>query len=376
MSFTNPGPASSRSDTLSLNISVADIPSVSFAQPANVTANAGDKIIRVTWSSSAAPLYFSITLQPSGVTIQSSGFSAIFSGLSNGTAYTAFVSAVYAGGKSVSVSSIAVTPSPIPWGNVTTGSLFARYSIDGLVAAPTNGNPLVSGSGGTGIFLNDLSGNGRNVTSISSVPTMVTSWANSKPAINFNGNGNYITLPFDTTSWNGQVSLFIVGALTALNNTAVQSDQHLFSNTNYNGTAFTYDPYAVRVDMQGDGATYSSSRQVSMAQALSTTGNDNANGVTSIKAATPFVASYVFGAENGGGFQYFNGNKATGNLTIVAPTTNILILGARGNIANLNRYFNGRIAEVILYNGALSDADRHIVETSLGAKYAVTMAAQ
>ena len=356
-------------------LSIADSASIVIpaSAPRNVRAFAKNSSIKVTWS---PPLYgkvssYLVTVSPGNATTTTITPSATIGGLANGTAYTATVVAVNASGKGSSVIADAVTPNSnsAVLSAVASADLFAWYAADQIVTPPANGNPLISGSGGLGIYLNDASGNGKHVTSISSVPTMVSSWTNSKPALNFNGNGNYIKLPFNTQTWNGQCTLFIVGSLTALTNTAGQYDQHLFANYSYNGSSFSYSPYASRIDMVGDSSAYASIRQQSTNAINSTTGDDHLNGVSSIKTGSPFVSSTVFS-----GYQFFNGNKATNLVYNVSSCPNVLLIGARGDVANASRFYNGRVAEMLLYLGAMSDSDRHKIEAALGTKYGVTMA--
>jgi len=98
--------------------------------------------------------------------------------------------------------------------------------------------------------------------------------------------------------------------------------------------------------------------------------------VGNVGVATVYALSNTFGAANGGGAQYFSGTKSTGSLNEMIVNVNSLFIGARGNISNLSRFYNGRIAELIFFTGALSDTDRHTVEAYLGTKYNITMAVQ
>jgi hypothetical protein len=252
---------------------------------------------------------------------------------------------------------------------VTTGRLWAWYSADQLKTSPGNGNPLVSGSGGTGIFLNDASGNGRDITVAAAPPTYVTGFRNSTTAFGFDGAAKYLLLPFDTTTWNGAVTTFIVADIQA----ATSADAHILNNRAFNGTVFVQDPQSFYIDHGGTGAP--SIRTVAIANVLA----DSTSTITvgNVGTATVFALSHTFGAANGGGKQYFSGTKqASGSLNAIGPNVNSMFIGARGNISNLSRFYNGRIAEVIFFMGALNDTDRHTVETYLGTKYNITMASQ
>lgn len=345
--------------------------------PQSVLAYAGNTTATVTWNPPLAgnPFSYAVTASPGGATTTVSGTTATLTGLTNGTAYTITVVANNAYGSSSPATANVVTPTAASSSltGITTANLFAWYAADQLVSPPTNGNPLISGSGGTGIFWNDASGNGRHVTISNAMPTMTTSWTNSKPALTFNGSTQYLQLPFTTQNWNGQCSMLIVGTIAAI----AASDTHIVANESFNGTVFEAASQRFTIDCFGDGSTYSQSRIIlPPANVYSGSGNDNASGVTSMKANIPFVISVVFGAANGGGYQYFNGNKVNSNLNVISSLINPIFIGARGNVANISRFFNGKIGEIGFWSGAWSDTDRHSIEAYAGTKYNVTMAVQ
>lgn len=374
MTYINPGVATSSSDNPSLSLVSPSTPSILFTPPTNAVAYAGDKTVTVVWTGSLPVSYFSVTLQPIGVNIQSSGSSATFINLTNGTAYTAYVNAVYPGGNSVSIATSAVTPSALPFGNVNSAVLAAWYATDKLVSPPTNGNPVISGSGGTGIFWNDASGNGRHIASSPNAATMVTSWQNSKPALLWTGasggTGTYMLLPFGLSTLGSQFTIFFVGDITAATNSAAEQGR-LISNNSGTTSDTTNRGNTFEVDCFGNGSTTNSFRQISgtmnMQSALITVG-------------TAYVFSAVYGLIiNNGGFAYINGTKQTtndGHLQAIAPPPvgQVIALGARP--PNGLAVWKGRHAEWLFYRGAMNDTDRHTIEAALGTKYNITMAVQ
>ena len=342
--------------------------------PTNVQAFAGPASVTATWLAPTVgqPTGYTVTLSPGGASTSVSGLTATISGLTNGTAYTASVVATNGGGNSTSASATAVTPKasgltlgtvPSALTGVTTGQLFAWYAADQLPSPPANTVALSSGSGGTGIFLNDASGNGHNIATASSPPTMVTSWTNSKPAMLFDGAGNFLNLPFGLDTLGGIFSLFAICDLTAAVNGSSQNDMRLISN---NGTSAQERGW--EVDAYGNGSTTNTFREIFQYNAMQS---------ATITTATPYAYSAVYGlAANGGGFRYIKGTKDTtggGVLSAQPPLAiNLTIGGQSGGI----KLWKGRIAEIILFQGALSDTDRHAVESYIGTKYALTMAVQ
>lgn len=86
----------------------------------------------------------------------------------------------------------------------------------------------------------------------------------------------------------------------------------------------------------------------------------------------PFLASYINGGT--GGFR-FNGTLATFPAAgLHASETKPLNLFAQANANNLDatNFWDGDICEIIIYNSALSDANRTLVENYLLAKWGIT----
>ena len=103
-------------------------------------------------------------------------------------------------------------------------------------------------------------------------------------------------------------------------------------------------------------------------------GNDNRlASPTTLNTTTDYLHSLRFDGttqnvhvqSTSAGSRTVNGNGGVSN------TTSDLILGALNE--NYNRYFDGDIAELIIYNEALSDADRLTIENYLSQKYGITI---
>jgi len=201
----------------------------------------------------------------------------------------------------------------------------------------------------------DQSGNGKNMTSESGFePIFIASELNSKPVIDFNLN-KYLTTSFTETNISQQ-SVFIVFKFVSTNLTEYARP---FSQSNiaYNDyTTFNNILPLLRRDGTNDMWCFGSDNQwlVSIPVSdnnwyISTTISDGTNGSFSLNA----------------------NNTQTYEETLNANITDMRVGGSIFVDGLVADQFNSKLAEVIIYNRALTTPERQQVESYLNTKYAI-----
>lgn len=195
---------------------------------------------------------------------------------------------------------------------------------------------------------NDQSGNGYTAIQNTggSKPTFKTSIFNGKPVLRFNGSHTLVTSSFLGASFNTSFTSFIV-----VNK----------ANTNF------------EVSTSNQGVTWFSSREINLAY------NTNGLSDTQIKNRTLGTVGGNLGVET---FRYngstktlrFNGyvsvsEAATGNLGLNGTLT-------IGNLSSGGFGYHGDIAELVIYNRALTNLEISDVEAYLAAKYEISTTLQ
>ncbi len=195
----------------------------------------------------------------------------------------------------------------------------------------------------------DCSGNGNNATQSTDAnqPTFVSNSMNGNPVIRFDGNSSKLTLPVSSNLGiqSNPYEMFMVAKSSSSNTQFLiagganeQFEYHLNGGTQ--GARFI--PITSTYLDEGSSGTY-------------TDGN-----------------AHVFSerASSGGGAIRVDGNDGvTSSANILSSNSGALQLGVRSDGTN---YFNGDIAEVILYNTVLSSSDRNTVEQYLASRYNIT----
>lgn len=189
--------------------------------------------------------------------------------------------------------------------------------------------------------LNDLSGNGITVAQSTAAdqPTYSTNCINSLACLVFNGSSDFLygTTGFPTTSSYSILAVAKFGAATSNN---------ILSSYYDTGTAHAF---------LGGGSEAPSLWQTATFAIGTTTG-------TSVFLAT---ATYV--NTSGFGSVYVNGGTAATGTTTNKPVTDASI--EIGGNAGASNYLTGNIAELILYNSALSTAEQQYLEGYLAWKW-------
>lgn len=177
---------------------------------------------------------------------------------------------------------------------------------------------------------NDSSGNGNNAAQATSgdQPSYETNQINGLPAVNFNGSGDFLTVP----SLTGQ-TIFVV--LNHADGTTFTNYRRVVDN----GDTFGYSIFGVN-----GGSQYN---PTALPRGI-TASNFWVNGTNTLSAA-PLSSNKIISA------------------IATSASTNTNWIGTYTGTGNQTMY--GDIAEVLIYNDALSTAQRQAVENYLGTKY-------
>ena len=224
--------------------------------------------------------------------------------------------------------------------------------------APSAVNTTSSGTPYTGASAwADQSGNGNNASANSGQePTFISSFSNSKPAIEFNGTTQIMQIADANSLDFLATSLFIVikyiGQGTGNNivyfknaNAGNPEGQAMYGLVATNGGLVSFSQNV------GGWSDYQTSIDItdSVAKILSMTYNGTDQNVYS----------------NG---SFSNTFSIGGN---IATSTGLFQIGGYNQSFNAAEYFYGRIAEIIMYNRAVNGTERQQVETYLNTKYAI-----
>ena len=290
---------------------------------------------------------FSVTSQPSSTTVSSSGgtetFQVTFAPLADGT-YNAVVSIdnddTDENPYTFSITGGSQSDSP---GNISGLSFWlkADADVEELASDPAeNSDPVLN-------WL-DQSGNGLNVTqgTLTSRPTFNTNDVNSNPALSFDGGdfldaGDVLDLDPGVDSW----SFFSVF------NVATNNTGNLMARA---GATLNQRQYQYFIQANSLDHILGGTETDGVATA---TGGWNIGAVLANTTATAT-------ALNGG-------DDVTGTPGSAANENTNLIVGARTNGTDF--FLTGDIAELIVFDSELSDANRQRVESYLGIKYGITL---
>lgn len=271
----------------------------------------------------------------------------VFTGLTNGTAYTFTVTPIYnLSSPGISATSNSITPQVQPVAIASTRNPLALWlSADKIVNNAGTSQP--ANSAGIATWL-DASGNGTSVPSASSAATtMLTSWTNGKSAVAMSGvSSGFLPANFTTTFIGSAFTVFIVMQSTLSGNTQFIASVDAATGVAKNG---------FNLDNNGTAVRAWSSENVFIPSA------------TAI-ANTPFILEATFPGQ-----LYINGTKqSTANyfLTAIAKNTYPWQIG---NNPKFGLNMIGDIGSVLVYKGVLSGVDRQTVRQALGAYYNISV---
>jgi hypothetical protein len=185
------------------------------------------------------------------------------------------------------------------------------------------------------------------------MPTVTTNAFNGNPAIHFNGTSNYLAVASSSSlAITGDLSLFVVARFVDYN-----TQRELLGKTVTNLPA-SYDFY-----VSTNANFYTLYR-----------GNGSGNAHAAVKAAAlpstgvPHVLSVVMGGTNVTHFLDGLTNGSGSLLTTMADGGTPLDIGTRSDFVG---FMAGDIAEIFIFDAALTTADRLAIDNYLGAKYGV-----
>ncbi len=181
-------------------------------------------------------------------------------------------------------------------------------------------------------------------------PTLLASSINSKPALTFNGLSNYLQAASSPTlAIPNDISLYVVTRIAPL---AANGYAHFIGKTLANQPA-SYDYY---VHNGANGTLYRGNGTVSARVLETAIPSFGVPHVMNVVMSGTSVSHFLDGAANGTGILATN----------MADAGRPLRIGSRDA---LDVYMNGEIAEVMIFNSAISTSDRKAIDSYLGFKY-------
>lgn len=212
---------------------------------------------------------------------------------------------------------------------------------------------VVSNSGSVSSWL-DQSGNGNNASGASgSQPTFGTTGSiNGEPVLSFNGTSQSLSLGPGFANFTSGLSIFIVATPTADSNTPVIVDLSTSGGTT-NSINMAINPSAglqlnVWNGSSPSSATYASGVTLNSPQLME--GIESTSNVATV---------------------YKNGTLGVTQSGMYAPPNTTRSANYIGSVNSSAQFFTGQIAEIIVYNTALSTSQRQSVENYLIGKYSL-----
>ena len=198
----------------------------------------------------------------------------------------------------------------------------------------------------------DLSGNGFHVTQTGALePLWVAAATNSQPAIQFNGT-TYLKTRTAVDETNGSNDLTVIAvAVPASTQSAYSSLVDLSSDT---ARGFVFGQLAANTNQF----------QLWFTDAAQVGWNPGP-----AVGATAGAAQVITVIKNGTNAASYLNSVTQGTTTVPAAMLDPVAALAVGNRASGNYGYNGQIAEVLVYNRALSDGERASIEAALQSKY-------
>ncbi len=296
-----------------------------------VNPNGASSTYRFAYGTSPDSLIDSTSVQNAGSGSSADTVRMQITGLAYGTVYYEELTATNSGGTSTSSVYAAITDTSLSSTNL---KLWLRSDE---ATSSTKDSTSVS-------TWYDVSGNLNNAeqSTPADEPLYRTSGIDSKPALSFDGSSSYLSLPISTSLGiqNSDYEMFIVAKSSSTNTQFIAG-----------GTPGNYE---LQLN-GGQGARFIPAGSIYLDEGNS---NDYTNGqahIFDIKATSSEGVIHVDGSAGG----YVLSNTQSSD-------AGVLDLGRRGN-ASL--YFNGDIAEVIVYNSNLSLSQRQSITQYLSQRY-------
>lgn len=251
--------------------------------------------------------------------------------------------AIVGGDLPSSVTSVTYTIDPTTSGVARNGLLTWLRADTGVVAADTTVSQW-----------NDQSGNTRNAVQATTdnEPTSQIDPITGIPVLTFDGAASYLTLPSGYSDFTQGNTIIIVGEPSATTGTVLDL-----------GNGQSSDNLTFGLNANALGGLSTQVYSGSTASALNTT-SGVAQGNYQILETTQDSATGIV-------TQYVNGTALTPSAVLNLPANLSRASNYLGTSAS-GTYYSGNIAEILVYNRALTETERHAVETYLAAKYYLT----
>jgi hypothetical protein len=357
--------------------------------PTSVTATGGNAQAVVSWSAPTVLAQTPITdyvvqySSNSGSTWTtfsdgtSTAASATVTGLTNGTAVQFRVAAVNGiGTGAYSTASAAVTPT-LALPAISGLQLHLDAADASTLYDATTGGSLVAADGGVARW-EDKSGNGRHATQSTSGnrPLRKTSVQGSKDVLRFDGSNDSLSIPSSTATFkflhSADSTVFSVfkSGTTANPQQEAYALIYTFSGASAE-VGYGIDTYDASPD--NDAILCLACRGVQFTYTF--TNNINNGFPSNTFALASFVTKPTDATAANRSSYRKNGGAAAANNTL---TNSVSTANSQGDLAigtravTPNYFLNGDIAEIIIYDSALSDTDRDSVEAYLMSKWGIT----
>ncbi|HZE98510.1 MAG TPA: FG-GAP-like repeat-containing protein [Planctomycetota bacterium] len=266
-------------------------------------------------------------------------------GLASSTAYGYRVRANGSAGPSGYSNTATATTSP-PTGGSSIPAAGLAFWVKADAGVATSGSSVTQWS--------DQSGNGRNATqsTAGSQPVLLANGGNGKPAVQFDGSNDFLQFGLDIHGWTGMTIVMVASAST---------DPTGGANGGENAPLF-WDETA------SWGWTFLSPFQTSVKLRFGTTQTGNLAAFSRPASIGSAFSTTISRHGNDTDALFVNGTQvwsAAGKLASIngASPSPWIGRGASGT------YFAGKVAEILVYDRAISDPERQSIEAAFAAKY-------
>ncbi len=333
-----------------------------LAAPGSLAAVVGDARVSLSWGGVSGATGYKVFRRIAGAGSytqihSAAGTSHTDTGLNNGTTYEYVVRAYDSERESVDSAAVQATPVPPP-----PLSPPVQLPTAGLTLLLDAGNATYGASnGGEVTEWRDASGGNRNAVTVSGRgPTLVTNALGGDPVLRFDGSNDYLDLPAAFADFTGGMTLFVVARPTS-----VQAGSKLLLLGNGAGQANV----ALGRDGGGAGLQYFTTNASGSFGWFGT-----GNALTTNEAALYTVLQP--GGAAGATVQAKvskNGTEVGSGSVYVPPVVTRSANYIGRSYWSGDGYFGGDLAEIILYNRALSAVERAQVHDYLAQKYGLTI---